>query len=158
MNRSNLTLLHAVTFLAIAGLAPRPLSSQTTGDSATVARVVERFHSALAAGDSTSALALLALDAVILESGGIETRDEYRSGHLRADIAYAKTMKRTPGVTRVAVRGDVAWVSSTSTTTGESRGTPVNSRSAELMVLVRGPDGWRISAIHWSSRAQRPPG
>lgn len=35
---------------------------------------VERFHDALTSGDRTGAMALLASDAVILESGGVETR------------------------------------------------------------------------------------
>ena len=52
----------------------------------------------------------------------------------------------------VVVRGDAAWVSSTSSTTGEYRGRQINSRGAELMVLSREPDGWKIRAIHWSSR------
>jgi phosphoglycerate dehydrogenase-like enzyme len=48
-------------------------------DSAAVASVIERFHAALAAGDSTAALALLAPDVTVLESGGLETLEEYRS-------------------------------------------------------------------------------
>jgi hypothetical protein len=31
----------------------------------------------------------------------------------------------------------------------------VNSTGAELMVLRRDGDGWRIVAIHWSSRTRR---
>lgn len=132
--------------------------SSAQPDSASVVSVIERFHAALTSGDSTGAMALLAPDAVILESGGVETRAEYQSHHLQGDISYAKSMKSTRGAIRVSVRGDVAWASSTSTTTGESRGRQVNSAGAELMVLTRTAEGWRISAIHWSSRAQRPPG
>ena len=65
----------------------------TPRDSAAVAAVVGGFHDALARGDSAAALALLAPDVRILESGGVE-----------------------------------------------------------LMVLTRTAGGWRISAIHWSSR------
>lgn len=137
------------------GGAASGIASQ--GDSAAVAAVIERFHTAMTAGDSATMMALLAPDAVILESGGVETRAEYQSHHLSGDIAYAKSMKSTRGPIRVSVRGDVAWASSTSTTTGESRGRQVNSVGAELMVLTRTSAGWRISAIHWSSRAQRPP-
>jgi hypothetical protein len=49
----------------------------------------------------------------------------------------------------------VAWVVGTSTTRGEYRGRPVNSAGAELMVLTRTPHGWRIAAIHWSSRRRQ---
>lgn len=125
------------------------------GDSAAVAGVIAKYHEALAAGDSAAALALLADDAVILESGGVETRDEYRSHHLPGDISFAKGIKSQRGPVHVRIRGDVAWASGTSTTQGEMSGRTINSTGAELMVLVRTPQGWKISAIHWSSRQRR---
>ena len=125
------------------------------GDSAAVVTAVTRYHDALVSGDSTAALALLADDAFILESGGAETRDEYRSHHLPADIAAARAVPTTRGPLRVRVHGDVAWVTSTSTTRGEYQGRAVNSAGAELMVLSRERDGWKIRAIHWSSRPRR---
>ncbi|MGQ0539174.1 MAG: DUF4440 domain-containing protein [Gemmatimonadaceae bacterium] len=127
----------------------------TAGDSSDVAAVVAAYHAALAAGDSTAALALLAPDAVILETGGIETRDEYRSHHLPGDIAFARGIKSERGPVRVVVQGDIAWATSTSTTQGEYRGRQINSLGAELMVLSRTPTGWKIRAIHWSSRQRR---
>ena len=134
------------------------VSRQIRGDSAAVAATVERFHAAVVAGDSTLALSLLASDAVVLESGGIETREEFRAHHLPADIAFAQAVKSERGPMRVFVRGDVAWVSSASTTTGEDRGRQVNSAGAELVVLARVGQEWKISAIHWSSRTRRAPG
>jgi uncharacterized protein (TIGR02246 family) len=123
------------------------------GDSAAVAAVVVKFHAALAAGDSAAALALLADDATILESGGVETRAEYRSHHLQSDIRYEQAVKIDRGPIHVRIHGDVAWTAATSAAQGEMSGRPVNSRSAELMVLVRSPGGvWTISAIHWSSQ------
>lgn len=152
MNRLAMLTYGAVVIIALGG---RALPAQT--DSAAVISAMERFHASLAAGDSAAAMALLAPDAIVLESGSVETREQYRSGHLPADMAYAKSVKTTRRPLSVVVRGDVAWVSSTSTTTGESRGRPVNSAGAELMVLTRTAAGWRITAIHWSSRTVRPP-
>ena len=155
-----LILVMAGVRVQVATASSHPRGAQereSQSDSAMVVSVIERFHAALTAGDSIAAMGLLTMDAVILESGGVETRAEYQSHHLQGDINYAKSMKTTRGPIRVSVRGDVAWASSTSTTTGESRGRAVNSAGAELMVLTRTPAGWRISAIHWSSRAQRPP-
>jgi ketosteroid isomerase-like protein len=63
----------------------------------------------------------------------------------------------TRGEPTVTVSGDVAWVVSTSRTTGTYRERQINSAGAELMVLSRTPEGWRIRAIHWSSRAIRTP-
>ena len=125
-----------------------------TSDSADVADVVARYHGALASGDSAAALALLASDAIVLESGGKETREEYRAHHLPADIGFARAVPSQRTDVKVTVRGDVAWTSSTSTATGEYRGRQIDSRGAELMVLSREPDGWKIRAIHWSSRSR----
>jgi len=125
-------------------------------DSAAVVATVDRFHAALERGDSAAALALLAPDAVILESGGAETVSEYRAHHLPADIAFARAIKSVRSTIRVTVQGDLAWAAGTSTTQGEFRERPVNSAGAELMVLSRTSDGWRIAAIHWSSRRRTP--
>jgi ketosteroid isomerase-like protein len=129
-----------------------PAIAQVPSDSMAVAGVVDRYHGALAAGDSAVALALLADDAVIIESGDLESLQEYRSHHLPADIAFARAVKTARSPTRVTVRGDVAWTNATSTTRGIYRGKTVNSTGAESMVLTRGADRWTISAIHWSSR------
>ncbi len=125
-------------------------------DSAAVVTTVDRFHAALAAGDSTAALGYLDDDVVVLESGGAETREEYRSHHLASDIAFSRAVPSNRGPMRVRVEGDAAWVSSTSVTQGQFNGRAINSAGAELMVLRRLPGGWRISAIHWSSRTRRP--
>jgi ketosteroid isomerase-like protein len=124
-------------------------------DSAAVAAVVDRFHTALADGDSAAVAHLLAPDAIILENGGVETRGEYLGGHLRGDIAFARAVVPERAPTRVVVAGEAAWAVSTSIARGEFRDRPVNSAGAELMVLRRGHDGWRIVAIHWSSRPLR---
>ena len=129
-----------------------PVAAQ---DSLDVANVVHAYDRALRTGDSATALALLTDDAVVLESGGMETREEYRSHHLPSDIEYARAVQATQSPLRVKVLGDVAWVASTSVAQGQFRGRPINSLGAELMVLSRGAGGWKIAAIHWSSRARR---
>ena len=147
--------------LLVAALPRQPAqaavsASATANDSSAVAAVVGRFHAALETGDSTGALALLAPGAVVLESGGIETREEYRAHHLPADIAFARAVNSERTAPHVVVRGDAAWSVATSTAQGEFRGRAINSAGAELMVLARDGDDWRINAIHWSSRSRRP--
>lgn len=129
--------------------------SASVRDSAAVASVVHRFHEALAAGDSLAVLDLLLPYATILEAGGVETVQEYRTGHLPGDMAFARAVRREAGPVQVVVRGDVAWTTSVSTMRGTYRDRAVNSQSVELMVLERTPEGWRIAAIHWSSRQLR---
>ena len=123
----------------------------TSLDSIAVVRTVEQFQQALAAADSTAALALLADSALILESGELETRSAYRSGHLAADVEFTRAVRSDRHVERVMVAGDAAWVIATTQTKGKFRGRDVNSLGAELMVLTRTPAGWRIAAIHWPS-------
>ncbi|MBM4383299.1 MAG: nuclear transport factor 2 family protein [Deltaproteobacteria bacterium] len=115
--------------------------------------VVEAYHAALAAGDAAAAEALLAPDAIVLESGYAETRSEYLSHHLAADIEFSRAIAQRRSNVRVVREGDVAWVSSTSRAEGEFRGKPVKSEGAELIVLSHTEGRWRIRAIHWSSHA-----
>lgn len=144
--------LVGLLLLAPAAHAQQPVWVE---DSTSIVWTVEQFHQLIAAGDSVAALALLTDDAVILESGGLETKPEFRSHHLAADINFAKSAKTERRLRSVVQRGDVAWVAATSTTTRTVDGREVGSTGAELMVLSRTPSGWRISAIHWSSRRQR---
>ena len=126
-------------------------------DSADVAAVVAKFHASLAAGDSSAALAMLADDVTILESGGVETKTQYRTGHINGDMSFAKAVPSVRTVTGVRVRGDAAWVTSSSVTQGESNGRQVNLAGAELVVLTREGGAWKIRAVHWSSRTRRTP-
>lgn len=135
---------------------PGPIGTgRAATDSAVVATVVQRFHAALAAGDSAGALALLAPDLTVLESGDVEGRAEYRAHHLPADIDFARAVPTTRGVVQVTVRGDVAWTVATSRSVGAYRGRLVDAAGAELMVLPREAAGWQIRTVHWSSRARR---
>lgn len=138
--------------------APTPLGvpAPARADSAAVVSVVDQYHRALAAGDTAAVLRLLAPDAIILESGGVETRAEYLSHHLPGDIAFARAVPRVRGPVQVRLSGNTAWATSTSTSVGESGGRTINSQGAELMVLTFQENQWLIRAIHWSSRTRRP--
>jgi ketosteroid isomerase-like protein len=122
-----------------------------TSDSALILSTVNAFPTALATGDSVGAMALLAPDAVILESGDLESRAEYAAHHLGADMAFVQAAPSTRVTTEVHQDGDVAWVAAITTSKGTYRDRPISSQGAELMVLSRTASGWRIRAIHWSS-------
>lgn len=116
------------------------------------AEALAAFHEALATGDSVGALALLAEDAVIFESGGTEDKDHYRSGHLAADIRFARATDRTATVVASNVTGDIAWILSETHTTGSMGEREIDSRGVETAVLRHTSDGWRITHLHWSAR------
>lgn len=157
----DLTPIAAVAVIAlfasvIRGDQPDGGAKRGQADSAAVAAVVDRYHRALSDGDSATAVALLANDAIILESGDVETREEYRAHHLSADIEFARAVPSVRGPVRVAIHGDVAWAISTAKTHGTYRGRPIDSQGAELMVVTREAERWKIRAVHWSSHALRP--
>lgn len=143
-----------VAALAVAGNNPSSASPVSQGDSLAVAKVVKDFHNALASGDSAKALSLLANDAVILESGGIEPRSEYRSHHLAVDIEFAKSVAAKRAPLQITVKGGSAWTVGTSTARGMFKGKAIDSIGAESMVLTKETRGWRIRSIHWSSRTR----
>jgi ketosteroid isomerase-like protein len=124
----------------------------TAPDSAAISGIVEGFHRALVQGDRATALQLLAPDALILENGETQTREEYEREHLGADNAFAQATKTERSDIRIQQQGDAAWVSAKSKTTGMFNGREVDILSIELIVLTKSDSGWRIHAIHWSSR------
>lgn len=149
--------LPAAAFLASALvplLAAGPAFAQ--GDPSTesgeraVLDVVEGFHAALAAGDSTRALSLLHPDVVVYEAGHAETLAEYRSGHLAADMEFAASVERTASDVEVLVEPGLALA--IRETVAHPTGKPVERPGTETMVLVPTEEGWRIRHIHWSSR------
>jgi len=127
-------------------------ASGDTPETAIIASL-SAFHDALRNGDAKGAMELLAPDAVILESGGIEAREEYEGHHLAEDIAFSRAVTSTKSQPIVHIEGNTAWVSTTDRNTGTFNGREVDTAGAELMVLTNSAIGWRIRAIHWSSHA-----
>ena len=128
------------------GLAQNPALSPPEEAVRTAAR---EFGAAIARGDSTGALAMLADDVVIREGGRAETKAQFRSGHLRADMAYAAAVKSELLSEVVTLSGDVALYTRRYRITGRYRDRDIDRTSAEAMVLVRTADGWRIRLVHW---------
>ena len=124
------------------------LAGEKDGAEATVAA----FHAALRRGDAPGAMKLLASDAFILESGSAETRDEYERHHLPEDIAFARSVNTTRSIVGTQVEGNVACVIATNRIKGSFAGREVNSNGTELTILTKTSEGWRIRAVHWSSR------
>jgi ketosteroid isomerase-like protein len=130
----------------------RPLGAGSVpSDAEAITAAVNGFHDALHRGDGAAALNLLASDAVILESGSSQTREEYAREHLAEDIAFVKAVPGTRSKLSIKQEGNVAWTTATTQSVGTFNGREVNSAGVELMVLTKTEFGWRIRAIHWSS-------
>ena len=123
-------------------------NSQTTSPES----VVRSFHEALRSGRVELASQLLAPDAIVVEGGQVESREEYLSHHLAADIEFAKAVPSKRLTSRTTIDGQTAWVSSTSYSEGTFRGRTVKLQGAELVVLSRSSSSWLIRAVHWSSQ------
>lgn len=142
--------LFAMVLVAASLAAP---THAQDGSSEQAARtVVESFHSALRAGDSTTVINLLHPDVRIYEGGHAETRDEYRSGHLRGDIAFLQAVESETTWDQVVIDGELAVYMSEDQKTGTYRDREIDSSGTETIVLLMTPNGWRIRHIHWSSR------
>lgn len=127
-------------------------AQSTAADEKAIRSAVEAFHSAIRRGDRAAALDLLAPGALILESGSAQSREEYAREHLAEDIAFAKAVPRALVNFAIERDGKVAWTTTTSQSVGSFKGRDVNSVGVELIVLSKSKSGWRIRAIHWSSR------
>lgn len=128
-------------------------------DSAAITAAVEGFANALQKGDAAVAMELLAPDALILESGSKQTRDEYGQTHLQEDIAMMKAVPMTRSDLVIKQEGSAAWATSLYRISGTFEGKEINSQGAELMVLTKTTAGWKIRAIHWSNhviKAKQP--
>lgn len=148
-----------VLTLSIA-LAVLPLAAVTAPGVALAASqsgpvlTVDAFHAAMGKGDAVGVADLLVEDAVIFEQGGAESsKAEYVEAHLPGDIAYSKGMTDTITSRRSTVDGRTAWVLTQGRTTGAYEGRTVDRLTTETMVLKKVKGGWRITHIHWSSRA-----
>lgn len=114
---------------------------------------VERFSSALGAGDLSKAGAELDPDVIILESGGAErSRDEYLSRHAKNDADFLKSAMVTLKRRNAQASGDLAWVASESQIHAMKGAEMLMIDATETVVLRKRGDGWRIVHIHWSSR------
>lgn len=138
--------------LIVVILTATPLQAQAASSERAAREVIEAFRSALRAGDSTAVISLLHPEVRIYEGGHAETRDEYRSGHLRGDIAFLRAVTSEKTWDHLEVEGDLALYMSEDRKTGTYRDREIDSRGTETIVLAMTPEGWRIRHIHWSSR------
>ena len=125
-------------------------------NAADLTAVVEGFYGAIKKGDSAGAMSFVAPDAVFLESGKLETRAEYETNHLPADISFEKEVNGKRHPMQVTFKDDAAWVIAITDYAGTFEGDPVDFISAQLVVLTRDAGTWRIRSIHWSSRRNVP--
>jgi ketosteroid isomerase-like protein len=134
-------------FSSVLGMATPALAASDP------AATVDAFHAALHEGKADAALALLATNVSIFETGFVEqSRDAYRGAHLDADLDFArKTQFAVVERNLMWLGASAACVMSRTTTKGDFQGHPVDLIGTETMLLQKAGDGWVISHIHWSA-------
>ena len=135
---------------------PVPIATAVAPEVRGAAASVDAFHAALRRGDTKAAVALLADDVLIFESGEVErSKTEYAGHHLGADAAFAAAVPSMLTRRSGQSNGAMAWVASEGKTSGTYKGKPIDLATTETMVLRRVGKGWRIVQIHWSSAKSR---
>jgi hypothetical protein len=115
-------------------------------------KVVDMFSAAIKAARLDEAAKLLDPKVLILESGGSErSRDEYLEHHAIADAAFMQSAQQQLRYRQAHVDGAFAWVGTESELQAIKDTKPVLLKSTETMLLHKGPQGWKIVHIHWSS-------
>ena len=139
----------------VAALATMSLSAcgQPTAEAETEVRnTLESFYAAMKNADNAGAMSTIAEDAVFVESGRLETREEYEKNHLPADISFEKQVSGKRGEWQITIKDDTAWAIALTDYDGIFDGAPVAFTSGQLAVLSRDAGAWKIRSIHWSSR------
>ncbi|MCI3130934.1 nuclear transport factor 2 family protein [Phenylobacterium aquaticum] len=132
---------------------PAPTAARLDPAAAEAAVVVDAFHAALKAGDTSKAESLLADAVLIFEAGGAErSRSAYAAHHLAADAAFAKLATETLSRRSGGGGGNFAWIASEGAVRPQTDGKTQPRVTTETMILQQTAGVWRIVHVHWSSR------
>lgn len=127
-------------------------SAAKTGAGLVPTEVVDAFHAALASGNRKGVIQQLASDLVIYEQGFVERgRDAYAEGSMPNDITFASLVKRQVLQRDAWEDGNVAWVLTLSSVTGDFGDQKLSLVNTETLVLRRTGQGWKIVHIHRSA-------
>jgi len=116
-------------------------------------RVVDSFSSAMTANNLASAGTFLDPGVVIVANGVAHgSRDEYLNTTGKARAVFLG--KAQAQLLRRQARGgpNFVWVVSSSTYKATEASKVSTMLNTETMLLRKGPQGWKIIHIHWSSR------
>ena len=148
MFRTTVFVAAVIAALSLTACASQP---DTAKDEADVTATLDTFYGAMKAGDPAKAMSMIAQDAQFVESGRVETREEYEKNHLPLDIEFEKQVSGKRAPMRIRINGDTAWVIASTEFVGAFNGRDLAFVSRQLAVLSREQEGWRIRSIHWSS-------
>jgi uncharacterized membrane protein len=118
---------------------------------ATPEDALDAFHHALEEGNGSIALEWLADDAVILEGGVAQSKDEYASHHLGSDMAFLRAMQSKRLSREIREANGVVTIITRTQLAGTYQERSLDIVSSETAVLTQTETGWRIQHLHWSN-------
>ena len=152
MTKTSETAKFAFTAALVVAMVSTVACGRSTDEDVTaVQATLESFYAAMKNAENATAMALIAPDAVFVEGGRLETRDQYEKNHLPSDISFEKQVQGKRGAWDIKIKDDTAWAITTTEYDGIFDGAPVSFTGAQLAVLTRDAGKWMIRSIHWSS-------
>lgn len=118
---------------------------------ATPEDALDAFHHALEEDSGPTALRWLADDAVILEGGVAQSKEEYAGHHLGSDMAFLRAMRATRSSRETRGANGVVTVITRTRLQGTFNERQIDIVSSETAILKRTDAGWRIQHLHWSN-------
>jgi uncharacterized protein (TIGR02246 family) len=119
----------------------------------TPAQVADELYEAFRSSDPDRIKVLMADDVKIFESGRLEASlDEYASHHLAADMDFLQHLERKVTAQHVEESDALAVVTTLSLYSGIYKEVSKRLRMTETLVMKNTDEGWRIHAVHWSSK------
>lgn len=145
-------------WLLSALLLPAAAGAQVpTGPALLPTEVVDAFQAAMTSGDRKAVVQHLAPDLVIYEQGFVERgRDAYAEGSMPNDMTFASLVQRQALSREAWEDGNVAWVQTLSSISGDFGDQKLSLVNTETLVLRRTDVGWKIVHIHRSAHPRGP--
>lgn len=146
------------------GAEARPETAQKTeapgeqNPEAEVLRVLSLYHAAMEARSVDKLEEVVDPELLVLE--GVHKNvgwADYRDNHIGPEMKEWKEFKvRDPRVLEVDVHGEFAYAVEEATFTITTADQSVVLSGVETFVLKKGPSGWKIRHLHFSSKRREP--
>lgn len=146
--------------LLLAGAAMAAPAPETTDDAGAIKAVLAAYKTALERRDLTGVEALFAERNEVIESGKVEgTYADYVTHHIGPELGHIQRFTFEDYAVTVEQAGAIAWATETYryTIVLPDRAEPIVRQGVATTVLERQDGGWKIRAMHSSSRAPKTP-
>lgn len=146
--------------LLLAGAAMAAPAPGSADDTVAIKAVLAAYKTALERRDLTGVDALFATRNEVVESGKVEgSYTDYVAHHIGPELGHIQRFTFEDYAVTVEQAGDIAWATETYryTIVLPDRAEPIMRQGVATTVLERQEGGWKIRAMHSSSRAPKPP-